>query len=195
MPTEQEAVGFISRMALWSCPGLWCMLSTFSPFRSYALPHCSQNLARHLRGSKCSILKLTWTEYVRLAPLEDVGPQGQRWWRVGLHPFCFFLPRLPISLIPAPCSLCSWPGLTIADSYNGATAWRVLRSMLEGEGRKRTPGSLFLGLYLQWLPASCLSSPTPTPSLKFLVPSAAPSQLPPPPRSQPWSYALIPSNT
>lgn len=84
-------------------------------------------------------------------------PQGQRWWRERLSPPFLLLPSSP-SIKPHSCSLFSrqLAQNDICHNDKAATAWRALCSMLEGEWRKRTPGSRFLGLYLQWPPSSVI---------------------------------------
>jgi hypothetical protein len=99
----------------------------------------------------------------------------------------FFLPVFPLNLIPAPWSLCSWPGLIFTNYYKRATVQNPVLSA--GKRKRRTLGSWFLGLLLQWplsIPTSdicphvCLHQhPTTTPPLRCLFPSATFSQPPP----------------
>lgn len=143
-PTPPPKAGgrqFLSLCGTLSCPGLLCLLSTFSPAWSHAFSHSSQQLAYHLRCSKCSIVKLAGAEYVRTTPLEDVKPHKKRvsWANPRDRDngksgptLNFFLPLSPLTLLPALWSLCSWPGLTFTNYYTGATAWRVLCLVLEG---------------------------------------------------------------
>lgn len=111
-PKKQEVVNFIHGVTLWSCLGLLCVLSIFSPAQSYAFPHHSQRLAYHLRYNKCSTVKLAGAEYFHITPL-DVKPykrsvlgqpQGQRWWKDCPHsqlfPSCLPIKSHPCPLVP-----------------------------------------------------------------------------------------------